>query len=82
MGPCSGCIGQLNDGDEAGFRQAVDELHAQQLDQIRMLAEDGANIVVLQEGAGMGLTDQVEKLLSDAARDRERREHLHRPAHI
>jgi apolipoprotein N-acyltransferase len=37
------------------------------LDQIRRFAENGANIVVLQEGAGMGLTDQVEKLLSEAA---------------
>lgn len=66
-GTLSSYIGQLNDGDEGGFRQAVDDLHTQQLDQIRRFAENGANIVVLQEGAGMGLTDQVEKLLSEAA---------------
>jgi apolipoprotein N-acyltransferase len=60
-------MSRLGSGDEAGFRQAVDELHAQELEQIRMLAQQGAEIVTLQEGAGMGFTDQVEKLLSDAA---------------
>ncbi len=54
-------------GDETGFRQAVDELHAQELEQIRALAQEGAEIVTLQEGAGMGYTDQVQKLLLDAA---------------
>jgi apolipoprotein N-acyltransferase len=53
--------------DEAAFRQAVDELHAQELEQIRALALEGAEIVVLQEGAGMGFPDQVKKLLAEAA---------------
>lgn len=53
--------------DEAAFRQSVEELHAQELEQIRALAQGGAEIVVLQESAGMGHTDQVEKLLADAA---------------
>jgi hypothetical protein len=42
------------------FRQLVDELHADELNQIRKMADEGANIVVLQEGAGMGTSDQVE----------------------
>jgi apolipoprotein N-acyltransferase len=58
---------QLHGEDEADFRQTVDELHAQELDQIHTMAEDGADIVVLQEGAGMGLSDQVETLVNNAA---------------
>lgn len=60
-------MGQFHEEDEAGFRQTVDELNTRQLEQIRTLAQDGANIVVLQEGAGMGISDQVEKLISDAS---------------
>lgn len=60
-------MNQLQSGDEAGFRQSVDELHAEQLNQIIKLADEGANIVSLQEGAGFGLTDQVEKLIADAS---------------
>ena len=60
-------LGQLQTGDEAGFRQTVDELHGQELNQIRTLAQQGADIVTLQEGAGMGYADQVEKLLSNAS---------------
>lgn len=60
-------IEQLKGGDEAGFRQAVDELHNEELNQIRGMADEGANIVVLQEGAGIGLTDQIEKLINNAA---------------
>lgn len=66
-GKLSEVLNQLNAGDEAGFRQNVDELHAQQLEQIRTMAQDGADIVSLQEGAGMGMTDQVEKLIRDAS---------------
>lgn len=44
----------LNNGDEAGFRQAVDALHAEELSQIRTLAQQGAHIITLQEAAGMG----------------------------
>ena len=58
---------QLGSGNEAGFRQEVNELHAQELSQIRTLAQQGAQIVTLQEGAGMGYPDQVEKLLAEAA---------------
>lgn len=60
-------MNQLQSGDEAGFRQAVEELHVQQLNQINKLADEGANIVSLQEGAGIGLTNQVEKLIADAS---------------
>ena len=66
-GTLSSSMGQFHEEDEAGFRQVVDELNARQLNQIRSLAQTGADIVVLQEGAGMGMTDQVETLLNDAA---------------
>ncbi|HNB54674.1 MAG TPA: hypothetical protein PK530_22185, partial [Anaerolineales bacterium] len=58
---------QLQAGDEAGFRDAADALHAEELAQIRTLADEGAQIIVLQEGAGIGYSDQVDKLLADAA---------------
>ena len=57
----------LRTADEAAFRQGVDELHTQQLDQIRSMADAGAKIIVLQEVAGMGFTDQVEALTSNAS---------------
>ena len=60
-------LSQQQTTDDAAMRQAVDELHAAQLDQIRSMADAGAKIVALQEGAGMGATDQVEKLMSDAS---------------
>jgi len=66
-GTLSKFMGQYNDGDEVGFRQAVDEFHTQQLTQIRTLAQDGANIVVLQEAAVMGLTDQIEEVMRSAS---------------
>ena len=66
-GTLSGLLSQLQAGDEAGFRQAVDELHAQELDQIRKMAQAGADIVVLQEGAGIGYSDQVEALTAQAS---------------
>jgi len=59
--------GRLQAGDEAGFREVVDELHSRQLTKIRTLADEGAKIVVLQEGAGLGLTDQVEALVANAS---------------
>jgi apolipoprotein N-acyltransferase len=67
VGKMSEMLDQIQAGDEAGFRQTVDELHAMELNQIRTFAQDGADIVTLQEGAGMGQTDQVQKLLADAA---------------
>ena len=66
-GTISKVMGQFHEEDEAGLRQTVDELNAQQLEQIRAMAQAGANIVVLQEGAGMGMTDQVEQLIDDAS---------------
>jgi len=60
-------IGQFHSEDEAGFRQTVDKLNADQLNQIRTMAQDGADIVVLQEGAIMGMTDQVEAVMREAS---------------
>ena len=60
-------VGQLQAEDEAGFRQTVDKLHAEQLNQIRTMAQHGAKIVSLQEGAGLGMTDQVDKLTADVS---------------
>ena len=60
-------IEQFQAGDEAGFRQTVDELHSEELNQVRAMAQQGADIISLQEGAGMGMTDQVEKLIADAS---------------
>ncbi|HNH26310.1 MAG TPA: nitrilase-related carbon-nitrogen hydrolase [Anaerolineales bacterium] len=65
-GTLSKSLSQFKSGDEAGFRQAMDELHAAELNQIRTLAQDGANIVVIQEGGVIGMTDQIEKMIADA----------------
>lgn len=51
----------------AGNEAVISDLHADELNQIRSLAEDGANIVVLQEGAGMGTSEQVTKLIADTS---------------
>lgn len=67
-GQLSRVMSHLNAGDEAGFRQAVEELHTQELSQIRALAGQGADIVTLQEAAGMGQSDQVDKLIDEAAK--------------
>lgn len=66
-GTLAGMLRQLQAGDQAGFRQAAASLHARQLAQIRALAQQGAKIVVLQEGAGIGYADQVQRLLAEAA---------------
>src|SRR5512145_1018655 len=66
-GKLSETLSLLQSDEEIGFREAVDSLHAQELDQIHALAQEGTEIVVLQEGAGLGYSDQVEKLLADAA---------------
>ncbi len=58
---------QLGRGDERGFEEATRALHADQLAQIRSAAEEGAQIVVLQEGAGLGFSADVERLLADAS---------------
>ncbi len=54
-------------GEEEAFREAVTELHAQQLAQARIMAQEGAEIVVLQEAAGMGFQEEVDALLANAA---------------
>lgn len=66
-GTLPGMLDQLNGGDEAGFRQAADELHAQQLEQIRKMAGEGTNIISLQEGAGLGTSEQVAEFVADAS---------------
>ncbi len=65
-GTLSKSLSQFKDGDEAGFRQAMDELHIAELNQIRTLAQDGANIVVIQEGGVIGMTDQIETMIQNA----------------
>ena len=65
-GTLSKSLSQFKSGDEAGFRQAMDELHAAELNQIRTLAQDGANIVVIQEGGVIGTTDQLETMIRNA----------------
>ena len=57
----------LQSGDEATFREATAKLHAQQLTQAQSMAQAGAKIVVLQEGAGMGYPEEVDALLTNAA---------------
>ena len=54
-------------GDEEAFREAVRELHAQQLAQVRVLAQEGAEIVVLQEAPFMGFAEEVDAFLVNAA---------------
>ncbi|HRQ23609.1 MAG TPA: nitrilase-related carbon-nitrogen hydrolase, partial [Anaerolineales bacterium] len=54
-------------GDEAGFRHTADEQNTWQLEQLRSLAQDGADIVVLQEGAVMGMSDQIEAVMREAS---------------
>lgn len=54
-------------GEEGAFRESVTELHAQQLEEVRAAAQNGAQIVVLQEAAGMGFREEVDTLLADAS---------------
>ena len=58
---------QFKSGDEAGFRQKMEALHVAELNQIRTLAQDGANIVVLQEGGVIGTTDQIDTMLQNVS---------------
>ncbi|MCA9935023.1 MAG: carbon-nitrogen hydrolase family protein [Ardenticatenaceae bacterium] len=57
----------LNNGDEDAFRQATADMNARQLAQIQSMAQAGAQIVVLQEGAGVGFAEEIDTLLTDAA---------------
>lgn len=54
-------------GDEEAYREAVAEMHTQQLSQVKTMAQKGAKIVVLQEAAGMGFQEEVDVLLVNAA---------------
>ncbi len=54
-------------GDEAGFRETVRDMHTRLLAQVRVLAQSGAEIVVLQEAAGIGFAEEVNALLAEAA---------------
>ncbi|MCB0100549.1 MAG: carbon-nitrogen hydrolase family protein [Anaerolineales bacterium] len=56
-------MNQFSTGNEA----VLSDLHTDELNQIRTLAGEGANIVVLQEGAGIGTSEQVAKLIADAS---------------
>jgi len=60
-------FGLWQGGEEEAFRESAAELHARQLAQVRVAAQNGAQIVVLQEAAGVGFAEEVEKLLKDAA---------------
>src|SRR5687767_2549107 len=60
-------LSQLETVGEAEFREAVNELHAEELNQIRSLAGEGAVIVSMQEAAGMGMTDQVDALIANSS---------------
>jgi len=57
----------LQDDDKTAFRETVTELHTQQLEDVRVMAQAGAEIVVLQEAAGMGFPDEVDALLINAS---------------
>ena len=60
-------FGLWQGGDEEAFRESVRELHARQLAQVRVLAQEGAEIVVLQEAAGVGFAEEVDAFLVNAA---------------
>ncbi len=66
-GQMNALLGQLGSGDADGFATATRDLHAEQLAQIRTAAQSGAQIVALQEGAGLGFTADVDAFLADAA---------------
>lgn len=55
-------------GNETGFRAAAANLNAQHITEIRKLAQQGAQIISLQEGAGMGYAEEIDVLLADASR--------------
>lgn len=55
-----------NSGDEAAFHTAANDLNARQLNHVRELAQQGAQIVSLQEGAVVGYPKDIETLLAEA----------------
>ena len=50
--------------DEAAFRAATQGVHQQYLERSRLAVDDGAEIVVWPEGAGLGYEDDVAELLA------------------
>jgi len=63
----SNAMSLLHNSDEATFREATSTLHAEQLAQAQSMAQAGAKIVALQEGAGMGFPEEVDTLMTNAA---------------
>ncbi|MCB0046237.1 MAG: hypothetical protein KDD92_12475 [Caldilineaceae bacterium] len=59
-------LGQLQNSDEAAFREQADSLHQRMLAEVEALAGGGAEIIALQEGVGLGYSDQVDSLLERA----------------
>lgn len=55
------------EGNKAAFQQAVSQHHADLLQQTRSMAREGADIVALQEAAGIGFAEEIDVLLANAA---------------
>jgi apolipoprotein N-acyltransferase len=55
-----------NGDDKAAFHAAANDLNIRQLDHVRELAQQGAEIISLQEGAAVGYPEDIESLLADA----------------
>ena len=60
-------FGTINSADEEAIQEAIAQVNEDQLKQIRKMADAGAKIVTLQEGAGVGFGPENEKLLVDVA---------------
>lgn len=60
-------FGTIVEGEDEAVREAVSAMHDEQLMQIRKMAQEGAKIVTLQEGAGIGYKAEVDKMLAGAA---------------
>ncbi|MDJ0825950.1 MAG: nitrilase-related carbon-nitrogen hydrolase [Rhodobacter sp.] len=64
-------VGSMNDlwklGAEEEYHEAFKALNRRQLAQVRVMAQDGAKIVVLQEVAVQGLQEEVAAMLENAA---------------
>ncbi len=58
-------FGTITQDDETAVRESVTIVHDEQLAQIRKMAKEGAKIITLQEGAGIGYKSEVDKMLND-----------------
>ncbi|MBT3321174.1 MAG: carbon-nitrogen hydrolase family protein [Anaerolineae bacterium] len=58
----------MQTGEQTAFRATTLDSNARQLAHVRELAQAGAEIVVLQEGAGIGFPEEIEILLEDATK--------------